>query len=182
MKCKNTCFFLKLYVVVAVILEKSFDFVVDFLQWFTDTKMMFFLLMFDYQRFSIDFCSMGNWQCKNNVSKIKQKTNRKPWIGWFQRMRHDSKCSTENLAQLTIFSIISDATFEMISIVILLVFDFVVFDFGVQHCFAHKIYIHSKSISFRAGDPKSTNSNALNGKFECKYECQCWMPDPQNNS
>ena len=52
--------FLKLYVVVGVILKKSFDFVVDFLQWFTGTKMMFFLLMFEYQRFCIDFFNLRN--------------------------------------------------------------------------------------------------------------------------
>jgi len=80
--------------------------------------MMFCQLAFEYQRFSIHFHSLGNWQRQNNISKIKQKTNRKPWIGWFQRMRHDLTCSTENLVQLTIISIINVATFGLINIVI----------------------------------------------------------------
>ena len=52
--------FLKLYVVVGIVLEKSFDFMVDFLQWFTDTKIMFFLSTFEYQRFCIDFFNLRN--------------------------------------------------------------------------------------------------------------------------
>ena len=59
-KMQKHMFFLKLYVVVGVILEKSTDFMIDFLPWITNTKIMFFLSTFEYQRFCIDFFNLRN--------------------------------------------------------------------------------------------------------------------------
>ena len=59
-KMQKHMFFLKLYVVVRVILEKSIDFMIDFLPWITNTKIMFFLSTFEYQRFCIDFFNLRN--------------------------------------------------------------------------------------------------------------------------